>query len=213
MLLLVKLIGLAILNLSHLSAFANDETNQSNLPAISQKDMQWATELSEQFKSVSKKAIIDKFLSLKNMQGRTTELELYTNNKSRLLVFVSGSMPKPLLKAYNMEAAKLGASLVLKGLPNGSFKDLAKLVTEISESPAKNFGHIQIDDVAFEKFNIKSVPAIVLLKNYGENFLSSSKDEKEEFDKVTGAVTIKAALEKFADQGDLRAEAEGYLGK
>lgn len=213
MLFLIKLLGLAILNLSHLNAFANDETTQLNFLRTTQKDMDWANDISKQFKSVSKKAIIDKFLSLKNMQGRTAELELYTNQKNRLLVFVSGSMPKSLLKAYNMEASKLGASLVLKGLPNGSFKDLAKLVTDISESPAENFGHIQIDDVAFEKFNIKSVPAIVLVKNYGENFLSSSKDEKEEFDKVTGAVTIKAALEKFADQGDLRAEAEGYLGK
>lgn len=208
----IKYMLLPIISLGHLSAFAQRNEILSNLPQVTAKDMKWANEVAGKFKDAAKEEIIAKFLSLKNMQGREAEVELYNNKKDRLRIFVSSSMPISLLKAYNLEAAKYGGSLVFKGLPNGSFKELTKLVMQISKETTEGLGHLEIDDQAFEKFGINSVPAIVLSNNEGEGFLSS-KNDKEEFDKVIGAVTLQLALEKFAASGDLPEVAARYLSK
>lgn len=212
MLFFVKYILLPVISLTHLSALAQEKDVVSNLPKVTAKDMKWANEVADQFKAVAKKEIIEKFLSLKGMQGREAEIELFKHKKDRLRIFVSSSMPLTLLKAYNLEAAKYGGSLIFKGLPNGSFKELTKLVMQVSKEGEEGLGHIEIDDNAFEKFGINSVPTIILSKNEGEGFLSS-KNEKEEFDKVEGAIGIRLALEKFAESGDLKEVAQGYLNR
>lgn len=208
----IKYILLPVISLGHLSALAQGDNLLSNLPKVTAKDMKWANDVADQFKAVAKKEIIEKFLTLKNMQGRSEELELYSNKKDRLRIFVSNSMPISLLKAYNLEAAKYGGSLIFKGLPKGSFKELTKLVMQISKEGEEGLGHIEIDDSAFEKFGISSVPSIVLSNNEGEGFLSRTTP-KQEFDKIEGAVTLRLALEKFAEKGDLKEVAQGYLNR
>lgn len=212
MLFFVKYILLPVISLGHLNALAQGQDIVSSLPKVTVKDMKWANAVADQFKAVAKKEIIEKFLTLKNMQKRSEELELYSNKKDRLRIFVSSSMPISLLKAYSLEAAKYGGSLIFKGLPNGSFKELTKLVMQISKEREEGSGHIEIDDSAFEKFEINSVPAIVLSKNEGEGFLSATTPEQE-FDKIEGAVTLRLALEKFAENGDLKEVAQRYLNR
>lgn len=208
MLRVLKYILLLALSCKHCSVWAHEETAPLNLLRV-------VNEVADQLKQVSRKEIVDRFLSLKNMQSRSEELELYKHKKANLRIFVSSSMPISMLRAYSMEAAKYGGSLVFKGLPGGSFKELIKLVMQISNEGAKGeggFGHIQIDDQVFEKFGIDSVPSIVLSKNEGEGFLSTD-NEQEEFDKVEGAIEVRLALEKFAESRDLKEVAERRLGK
>lgn len=135
--------------------------------------------------------------------------------RATLKIFVSSSMPKNLLKAYHAKAVKYGGTLVFKGLPGGSFKELAKLVLSIAESGET--GSMQIDDEAFDRFAVKSVPSILLIK--GQDYLNrcvgeqicAVANDKVIYDKITGSIGVRAALEKFVASGDLSQEAKRLL--
>ena len=115
-------------------------------------------------------------------------------------------MPKNLLTAYHKQVAKYRGTLVFKGLPDGSFKELSRLVLSISENGKA--GSIQIDDEAFRSFVVNSVPTILLIK---EEDCFGEQSCKVTYDKVTGSIGVKIALEKFAQSGDLAKEAKNLL--
>ena len=120
-------------------------------------------------------------------------------------------MPKPLLKNYLREANKYGGVLVFKGLPQGSFKELTKLVIDLTGKSGdlrEIAADIQIDDEAYEKFKVVSVPAIVLSADseYHPNQTAIFK-----FDKMVGNVGVKYSLEEFSRSGELATEALRYL--
>ena len=110
-------------------------------------------------------------------------------NDTELRVFVSSSMNEQLLKQYYEQASKYGGVLVMRGLIDESFQELIKFVVKI----AGEEGGIQIDDEAFEMFGVTQVPTIVLSKG-------------NKYDKITGSISVTAALEKFAQFGDLQYE-------
>lgn len=131
-------------------------------------DGSWANDLS----SSSTKMI---WHDLKEKLASQEELENSFNARDEnlprsfggLYIFVSSSMPKPLLKNYFEQARIYGGVLVFKGLPNGSFQELIKLVMEFEDNKDgknDNSASLQIDDEAFERFSINSVPTIVLSK-------------------------------------------------
>jgi len=76
----------------------------------------------------------------------------------RYLVFVSFSMPNIALKSLYLEANSNGGVLLLRGLKNGSFKETA------AQIKALEIG-VQIDPIAFKKYQIDKVPTIVLVDN------------------------------------------------
>jgi len=123
-----------------------------------------------------------------------------------LQIFVSSSMPKQLLKNYAKEAYRYNGVLVFRGLPSNSFRKLTNLVMDISDE--KFPAPMQIDDEAFASFGIKTVPSIVLTI---PNAMFSQQTSPEKFDKVAGNITLKAALEIFAEQGDLALGAKEML--
>lgn len=127
---------------------------------------------------------------------------------ANLQIFISSSMSPSLIKQYAIEATKYNATLILRGLPNNSFKSLTKLVRTISLNHRESLSQIQIDDAAFAKFNITFVPSIVLSKNSDQ-----SLPWKEDliYDKVIGNIGIKKALELIVDDGDLSLEAQELL--
>ena len=124
------------------------------------------------------------------------DLKLYMKD-TRLIVFVSSSMSLALLKTYAQEASKYGATLVFKGLPEGSFKNLSNLVAQIDPDGKAS---LQIDEEAFDKYSVSTVPSIVL--SHEENCLPS-QNCKVTFDKITGNIGIQAALERFSLDGEL----------
>lgn len=127
--------------------------------------------------------------------------------RPRLQIFVSSSMPISLLKSCAKEAIKYNGVLVLRGLPAGSFHRLAKLVSDISGDNAEGIA-MQIDDEAFKAFDIKRVPTIVLSKPAS---IFSEQVKGGSFDKISGNITIKYALEVFAKEGDLKVNARELL--
>lgn len=129
------------------------------------------------------------------------------NKPYALRVFVSSSMPINLLKSYALEAKKYNATLVFKGLPNGSFKELSKLVLAMRDEGSEDdndMSSIQIDDEAFDRFGVTSVPSIVLSD---ESTCETPDLCKLAYDKIDGSLEIKTALEKFATSGDMKSAA------
>jgi type-F conjugative transfer system pilin assembly protein TrbC len=162
----------------------------------------WADELASNAQTISMEAI----KSLMNEPGFDETLkEEVLRPRPHLQIFVSSSLPLGLLKAYAREAKLYGGTLVFRGLPNGSIHKLTDLVMDISDEDS---GPMQIDDEAFTAFGIKVVPAIVLAKPAP---IFSGKTGSEKFDKISGAVKIKAGLELFARDGDMREEARNLL--
>lgn len=143
--------------------------------------------------------------SLKKLM-KNSKYEVQDEENSRLYLFISSSMPRSLLRNYYNEASNYNATLVLNGLPKSSFRELAELVREISNS-SQNVPII-IDDEAYKRFNVTSVPSFVLFKN--EICLGDEICDVK-YDKISGNIGIKAALRTFSESGDLANFAGGYL--
>jgi conjugal transfer pilus assembly protein TrbC len=114
-----------------------------------------------------------------------------------LLVFVSFSMPDATLARLVDQAARARATLVLRGLVDGS---LQKTVLRAQRLIGQRKVGFQIDPQAFDRFSITATPTFVLLKAgavaapcaAGTCFPASS------FVAAAGDVSIDYALEYFA---------------
>ena len=193
--------------------------NKSDLANVfygtSEEDVKWANDLTNS-------SIDTVWQNLKNIFKSQEQSEIAGSSELRdktgrgrqfsgLYIFVSQSMPQALLKNYLHEANKYGGVLVLKGLPQGSFKELAKFVTDItgtSDNTGDIEANIQIDDEAYDKFNVVVVPTIVLSLSSDYHPLEST-DFK--FDKMVGNVGVKYSLEEFSNSGELKEEARRLL--
>jgi type-F conjugative transfer system pilin assembly protein TrbC len=205
--------------------------DQANIEVkASIEDIEFANKLRDQAKDIAISGILEQFKELKVQEGKEFEIEDYVNPRASLRIFVSSSMSKELLRQYMIQSAKYGASLVFNGLPDGSFKELSSLIMEISETKGNkaiggNGGSrqdasvagtsvegasVQIDDEAFKRFRILTVPAIVLSK---EEDCVMNQSCRMRFDKIDGNISVRAALEKFRDEGDLNIEASELLSR
>lgn len=163
----------------------------------------WVTNLSEGARQIH----LAKIQELMGEKGFDQNLrQNIIKPRPNLQIFVSSSMPKQILKNYAQEAKRYGGVLVLRGLPNGSIHKLTDLVMDISTD---NSAAIQIDDTAYAKFEITSVPAIILSES--KTIFTEDKSASARFDKITGSVTIKGALNLFANQGLMAKEAKELL--
>ena len=184
--------------------------------ALANEDLNFATELQKNSTAMVWQNLKEIFTQTEQAQdSKNLQDTTLTKQESELYVFVSTSMPKPLLKAYAQEAKKYGGVLVFKGLPNGSFKELAVLVAELTIDPvgtkdANNSLGLQIDDEAFDRFDVSAVPTIILstTSEYQPHQTSTVI-----YDKITGNVGIKYALEQFSSSGVLAIDAAERLNE
>lgn len=112
---------------------------------------------------------------------------------TNVLVFASFSMPKESLKNYLIEARKIQAPLLIRGLINNSFKDTTKAVMALLPD---NKGGMLLDPTLFKRFNIKKVPAVVVIDK-----TCLLDDKCADYDVIYGNVTLAYALKKIAQQG------------
>ena len=189
---LLSLVILLVISIINLSSFGmnNDET--------------WVKNLNSQALNMTWQNLLDL------AQGSNPYGENYDhkqiNKAGKIMVFVSTSMPTSLLKVYAKEAKTYGAILMFKGLPDNSFKALSHLVMNIYEDGGNEA--MQLDDEAFDKYEVKLVPTIVLAK---EEDCMPSQVCKVEFDKIVGNIGLKSALEQFAKDGELETIAKEKL--
>lgn len=146
-------------------------------------------------------------------------LGINPHGPTQLYIFVSWSMPLPMLRAYEVESMWTGAPLVFRGIPKGTslhkfiVKDLRELVW------GKGAGaDISIDPRLYDLYSVTSVPTIVLSKRVDQmscalsvsfsagkagalNYDRCSTMNPGQFIKVEGAVTTAYALHEFERNG------------
>lgn len=108
-------------------------------------------------------------------------------NAAQVSVFVSFSMPERLLQETLKESARLSIPAYLNGLYHDSMPETALKVMALSEHiPNLN---LQIDPIAFERFGIHQVPALVV-------------SNTQAFDVIYGHLPLKEGLSRMAGRGD-----------
>ena len=186
---------------------------------VVEKDKNYFKDIAHESQAIVMSTIAEKYrelLMLRQQQDGLAEHNSLTDldeqgrnyrDSSTLKVFVSSSMGKELLKTYVKEARSYGGVLVFNGLPDNSWVKLNNMIMEIVEDQ-EGVG-IQIDPEEFDRFNIKTVPAFVLIKE--ADWITGTSEEMVEdrviYDKVTGNIGTEAALRLFAEQGELGAMA------
>ena len=174
-----------------------------------QEDMDFAQGLARRSRQISMVAIKEKWqeLQMQTSEGDLDNIEEASQIASHTLrVFVSSSMSKQLLKNYIEQAKRYKAVLVFNGLPNGSWRELAELIYEITGGTAENTS-VQLDDISFKEYSITSVPSFVLSSQ--EDVFN--QDRAIIYDKVSGNIGIKRALEEISEKGDLSEVAQEIL--
>ncbi len=202
---LLPVLVLLLLFGSNASANEQFEFNKS--------DLEFANNISQIARQSSMSAIKEKWQELlamregnkTNQKGLNisddTELDSLLKPSASLKVFVSSSMPKELLKTYLEQAKKYNATLVFRGLPEGSWRGLSELVYELTDGKDEG-ASIQLDDLAFSQYEVTSVPTFVLVNEKDVFEASGMADDEAEFDKVSGNIGIRRALEMMGSQGD-----------
>jgi len=112
---------------------------------------------------------------------------------SQVLVFLSFSMPEKSLQGWLMQCKQSGATPVIRGLINNSFKDTFQTIRALSEKTGIG---VQLDPILFKTFNITQVPSVVWVESHDicsdtMNCLPVS------FDLIAGDVSLDYALEKM----------------
>lgn len=111
-----------------------------------------------------------------------------------LIVFVSLSVPRPTLKPLLDQAARAGATVVLRGFVQGS---LRATVAEVQALIGTRQLAVQIDPPAFDRFVVTRVPSFVLLRDGARpvSCATGTCAPPEAFLKADGDVSLDYALE------------------
>jgi conjugal transfer pilus assembly protein TrbC len=129
-------------------------------------------------------------------QGENTSLR---NPKSTILIFVSFSMPKQSLIAYLRDGKKLGATIVIRGLVNNSFKKTFEQVTDlVKDSGGDGF---EMNPLWFKKFGINTVPSVVVLSENSKCFTQQNCNKENDFDVIVGDINLASAIKIVKDKG------------
>lgn len=127
--------------------------------------------------------------------------------KSDLFIFVSLEMPKDSLLQWSEQANKAGGVLVLRGLKNNSLPQTLALTNNLWGAKARN---VIIDPNAFERFAIKSVPA-VLITNQALQPCTKEACPIPAHDVIYGDVGLGYSLNKIKEQGEMNNLTQNYL--
>ena len=119
-------------------------------------------------------------------------------------------MPQNLLKEYAKESIIYEGALIFKGVIDGKITKFTELIGEILE--VNSNAVIQIDDESFAVFGVEQVPTIVLSdQNRLADFVHNEESVVPKYDKGTGNIGIRYALELFSKDGEMKIEAENLL--
>ncbi len=111
-----------------------------------------------------------------------------------MLIFVSFAMPEATLQRLVDQASGAGATLVLRGLINGSIRDT---VTRMQALIGSRRVDVQIDPEAFDRYGITRTPTFVLATDGAGTEACASRvcGASAQFVKVAGDVTLEYAMQ------------------
>lgn len=117
------------------------------------------------------------------------QAEVKEDSESPFLVFMSFSVPDDVWLSLSKELESIGGLIVLQGIPNNSFKDLAGHLFRL-----KNKGMnatVQLHPQLFNQYEVSQVPSFVLR-------------EGSSFDKVAGNISVGYALNVMLEKGETK---------
>ncbi len=117
----------------------------------------------------------------------------------KVLIFVSFAMPEVTLLRLVDQAARAGATLVLRGLINGSIRNT---VTRMQALIGSRRVAVQIDPEAFDRYGISTTPTFVVVKD-GKDFEACGShicSQPPAFAKVAGDVSLEYAMRHLVPQ-------------
>lgn len=119
-----------------------------------------------------------------------TAPEKKENAASQIIVFVTLSMSDDSLKTYAHDLQKINGRLVIRGLVEDSLPKTKARLEKLGIA-------IDIDPPMFDKFNIEMAPVIIHAR------LSKGEYVLDDFDRITGQVSLHYAIDKFAESGSM----------
>jgi conjugal transfer pilus assembly protein TrbC len=160
--------------------------------------------------------------AIKEKRIKNAEAKGIIKKAPQAVVFVSFSMPTLSLKQIIQDAAYYQIPVVVRGLCENSFrKTIEKIFDLVKED---NKGGILINPVWFRKYDIKTVPAVVV--SGGEADASSEENKKnkrneksakgdgfKKTDVVYGNIPLKRALTIIAERGEVSKVAKDILNR
>ena len=117
----------------------------------------------------------------------------------QIIAFASLSMPPESLRRLILDTTKAGGIVVFRGFPNNSLKEFSAGLRNVvkKEDQLSNVG---IDPRLFRAFNVQAVPAYVAVSSDFDLCSGfSCQDKLPPYDRMTGNVTVRYALETFSD--------------
>jgi len=124
--------------------------------------------------------------------------------ESQILIFISASMPEKAIENYMTSSARIDAALVLRGFINNSLADtrkyLGKLITGISNETTPVEPTILIDPTLYERFEVGSVPSIVVTESQIKPCLNLQNCPVPVYHKVGGDIALSWALDYISRQ-------------
>lgn len=121
----------------------------------------------------------------KSCCGNSAEARI--NEKPSVYVFMSFSIPQTIWLSLSQDLCKIGGTFVVRGLPQGSFKEFARLILMFKEAGIE--APIELDPRKFHDYNITGVPAFVVKGEQG-------------FDKLSGNISLNFALDQLSNKGE-----------
>ncbi len=97
----------------------------------------------------------------RGFDARSLGPALGTGRGPSLLIFISFAMPEATLNRLLDQATRAGATLVLRGLVNGSLRDTVERMQRLIGQRQVS---VQIDPQAFDRFSIVRTPSFVLVR-------------------------------------------------
>jgi type-F conjugative transfer system pilin assembly protein TrbC len=132
-------------------------------------------------------------------------LEQDSDQLPGLMVFISLGMPENSLKPLAIQIKQTGGVFVLRGMYQGSLQKTINAIYELNKQGVSAIIHPEF----FRKYDVKAVPTFVLEnKVIGKCKFGNCT---RVFDKLTGNVSLKYALEQFANNGSNKKQANKYL--
>lgn len=143
--------------------------------------------------------------NIKDEYIKKSHTKAATKPSPEAIIFVSFSMPTLSLKQIIRDADRYQVPIVIRGLYKNSFREtIEKIFNLVKED---NKGGMSINPVWFRKYNIKTVPALIVNNENNKN------QETKDFDIVYGNIRLKNALTIIADQGSAAKVAQDILSR
>lgn len=117
----------------------------------------------------------------------------------QFMVFVSLSMPEDALRQIIDQTSAAGGFVVFRGFPNNSAKQFVAGMSKVITNDDQ-FSSIGVDPRLFRAFNVQAVPTYVAVaSDFTPCDGLSCITTPPPFDSMSGNVTVRYALETFAD--------------